>query len=478
MRLFAALGTFLFVERFVPLVNTYERGGIPVVNPLQSILTALPLLVLVALGVRCPPSWQRRLPGAGAALMGASALCLVGSELLGVPGVGGAAAVGTRCAVALLCAGLCRSIAPFGMRVVARNLVAASCVACVAAPVGYGLLAHGWFGAYCAVLVMAAATAWLSQRGLERVARGGGASRAAVSSNELQGETTRGWRRFFGLFASCGLVGMTVTYVVLGAVLGVSRMELARQTASAQLSDVLPLVGMLLGSVALLVCWHARRVLLSEDGLPTALYGAAVTALLLLPAQSVAATSAGLLVACAAYEALRLMFIVAFAETYRAWGLEPLPACSLCLFGYCLFHDMDGLLDLWAAGWCASSQARILAVCLALMAVVALVQLGLRRRPSRVLDGPAGPMAAGSRHDAPRGDSDDGRLVERPRECWGLTPRETDVLALVATARSVPRMAAELYVSENTVKAHMKSIYAKEDVHSKQELLDAMARLG
>ena len=87
-------------------------------------------------------------------------------------------------------------------------------------------------------------------------------------------------------------------------------------------------------------------------------------------------------------------------------------------------------------------------------------------------------MAAGSRHDAPRGDSDDGRLVERPRECWGLTPRETDVLALVATARSVPRMAAELYVSENTVKAHMKSIYAKADVHSKQELLDAMARLG
>ena len=63
-------------------------------------------------------------------------------------------------------------------------------------------------------------------------------------------------------------------------------------------------------------------------------------------------------------------------------------------------------------------------------------------------------------------------------ERWGLTPRETDVLALVASARSVPRMATELYVSENTVKAHMKSIYAKADAHSKQELLDAMARLG
>ncbi len=52
------------------------------------------------------------------------------------------------------------------------------------------------------------------------------------------------------------------------------------------------------------------------------------------------------------------------------------------------------------------------------------------------------------------------------------------MLALVVSACSVSRMATELYVSENTVKAHMKSIYAKADVHSKQELLDAMARLG
>ena len=115
------------------------------------------------------------------------------------------------------------------------------------------------------------------------------------------------------------------------------------------------------------------------------------------------------------------------------------------------------------------------------MAVVALVQLGLRRRSARVLDEPGDPavaMLGADARGAVRDSSDDGRLVERARECWGLTPRETDVLVLVASARSVPRMATELYVSENTVKAHMKSIYAKANVHSKQELLDAMARLG
>ena len=85
-------------------------------------------------------------------------------------------------------------------------------------------------------------------------------------------------------------------------------------------------------------------------------------------------------------------------------------------------------------------------------------------------------MATGSRHDAPRGDSDDGRLVERPRECWGLTPRETDVLALYHINPAAYAPWPPSSISE-AVKAHMKSIYAKADVHSKQELLSAM-RLG
>lgn len=38
-------------------------------------------------------------------------------------------------------------------------------------------------------------------------------------------------------------------------------------------------------------------------------------------------------------------------------------------------------------------------------------------------------------------------------------------------ARSASRIADTLFVSENTVKAHMKKIYAKLNVHSKQELI-------
>jgi DNA-binding CsgD family transcriptional regulator len=54
----------------------------------------------------------------------------------------------------------------------------------------------------------------------------------------------------------------------------------------------------------------------------------------------------------------------------------------------------------------------------------------------------------------------------------GFTHREYDVLSLVGRGRSIPSTSKALFVSENTVKSHVKSIYQKLDVHSKQELMD------
>jgi DNA-binding NarL/FixJ family response regulator len=43
----------------------------------------------------------------------------------------------------------------------------------------------------------------------------------------------------------------------------------------------------------------------------------------------------------------------------------------------------------------------------------------------------------------------------------GLTPRELDVLKLVATGRSNAEIAAELFISEATVKTHINNLFAK-----------------
>lgn len=59
-------------------------------------------------------------------------------------------------------------------------------------------------------------------------------------------------------------------------------------------------------------------------------------------------------------------------------------------------------------------------------------------------------------------------------EAAGLTKRERDILLVLAKGRDVPSIAKQLFISENTVRSHSKSIYRKLKIHSKQELLDLL----
>lgn len=65
------------------------------------------------------------------------------------------------------------------------------------------------------------------------------------------------------------------------------------------------------------------------------------------------------------------------------------------------------------------------------------------------------------------------RLDDLSEQC-GLTPREKDVLALLAQGRDYAEMEGELFVSHNTLKTHVHHIYAKTGVHSRQELLELL----
>ena len=52
-----------------------------------------------------------------------------------------------------------------------------------------------------------------------------------------------------------------------------------------------------------------------------------------------------------------------------------------------------------------------------------------------------------------------------------LTPRERDVLVLLAQNYRAPYIAEKLVVSQSTVKTHMRNLYGKLGVHSQAELL-------
>lgn len=53
-----------------------------------------------------------------------------------------------------------------------------------------------------------------------------------------------------------------------------------------------------------------------------------------------------------------------------------------------------------------------------------------------------------------------------------LTPRETDVLEQLARGRDLAFMEEKFVLSRNTVKMHIKHVYEKLGVHSKQEVID------
>ena len=66
---------------------------------------------------------------------------------------------------------------------------------------------------------------------------------------------------------------------------------------------------------------------------------------------------------------------------------------------------------------------------------------------------------------------------ERGEE-WNLTDRELEILALLPRGQTNAEMAETLFVSVNTVKTHLKNIYAKLDVETRTEAVQVARRRG
>jgi DNA-binding NarL/FixJ family response regulator len=89
------------------------------------------------------------------------------------------------------------------------------------------------------------------------------------------------------------------------------------------------------------------------------------------------------------------------------------------------------------------------------------------------LDGGLPISAAVASHLVDRLLESDATVAEEP-----LTPREVEVLALLARGQTYAQCAASLNIGVGTVQSYVKSIYAKLDVTSKAEAAIAAMRLG
>ena len=94
--------------------------------------------------------------------------------------------------------------------------------------------------------------------------------------------------------------------------------------------------------------------------------------------------------------------------------------------------------------------------------------LSTRRRQARLSIAPEAEPAGDDGADAP----------ESPAEQLGLTPRELEVLLLVAAGRTNREIGAELFMSDKTASVHVSRILSKLEVGGRVEAAAVAHRLG
>lgn len=67
-------------------------------------------------------------------------------------------------------------------------------------------------------------------------------------------------------------------------------------------------------------------------------------------------------------------------------------------------------------------------------------------------------------------------ICDEIAEQYALSKREIDVFRLLAQGRSQPYIRDTLFLSKNTVSTHIRHIYRKLDIHSKEELIDLLQK--
>ena len=67
-------------------------------------------------------------------------------------------------------------------------------------------------------------------------------------------------------------------------------------------------------------------------------------------------------------------------------------------------------------------------------------------------------------------------LIDALRKNFGLTRAESRVACLLQDGKTSRNIATELGVQINSVRAHLKAVYAKTDTHSQVELLNLLKR--
>lgn len=190
-------------------------------------------------------------------------------------------------------------------------------------------------------------------------------------------------------------------------------------------------------------------------------------------------------------DAVQAVCIVGFNSFYfMVWALwaeshegeaAPIRSFMLGLFVLVASESLGSLLGAPVALAAQESTSTLAIVSLVTVYVLLMAGIFAFNRSAWVDQGSVsqtGDAAPASvRQNSDQSESAEPPLWQKKAEDAGLSARETEVFELLARGRNRDYISKALFISSNTTRTHMKSIYRKLDVHSHQELIDLLEPL-
>jgi len=268
--------------------------------------------------------------------------------------------------------------------------------------------------------------------------------------------------------------------------------------AAGALINITSMAALLAGAGFLLLVWQAKALRLNISLIFLALFPFVVSGFLLLPVLGETYLRAFSGILHAIYSCAIVLIMIQCAQAARDRGINPVFVYGFVAGVVYALHDVGYLLGAYLEGrtlFGLDPLAAVTLVSLYLLGIMFFIGQGgfrsalspthakvdrveliptagnqLRNRPSA---GPvqSAPAQASRADESPYRDrlSKQCALVQKH---FKLSEREAEIIERIARGSTVAGVAASLGVTDNTVRTHMKRIYAKLDIHKKQELLD------
>ncbi|MEC4176775.1 helix-turn-helix transcriptional regulator [Adlercreutzia sp. R7] len=254
-------------------------------------------------------------------------------------------------------------------------------------------------------------------------------------------------------------------------VVGLIRVEAINNAEVSQAFDNANMVGLLITSVVLLATWKTVYERVGLARLYQIVFPLTATIYLLLPLLDSTFHQWLVLLVFAVFSVTSSLMVVSCSRVARNQCVQPVlvygvfagtvyAAMELGLLLGCILDNTAGI------GFAGLSVVALVAIYCMSMMMNAKRQQGVTAPAPSPEDAPA---EDASQPAAPSASPCDQVVVQ-----YGLSAREADVLGLLARGRDAAYIAEELVISKNTVRTHMKNIFAKTGVHSRQELIDLL----